>query len=178
MRIIILLNYFNEIYISIIFLTAGKLLFDDRGTKPEDSRNELNLQTFFVMNKIDGSSGEGGVVLMFLGLAFSSSSLSDLSSQDLFSCLGHIVMALVELLLRSKMSFHQALDSIFKLNETTIECTRDMWRQSDCLDEFSEVSWLTTGRLMDGSSCGGIGIVREDLDKKPKIDAMMIDFLE
>nr|GEW97403.1 hypothetical protein [Tanacetum cinerariifolium] len=60
-------------------------------------RNESSLQTFSMMNKINRSSGEGGVVLMFLGLAFTSSSSLDLSSRDLFDCLGHIVMELIEL---------------------------------------------------------------------------------
>ncbi|GJR36651.1 hypothetical protein Tco_1212335 [Tanacetum coccineum] len=32
---------------------------DDWGTKPDDSRNELSLQTFSVMNEIDGSGCEG-----------------------------------------------------------------------------------------------------------------------
>nr|GEV22648.1 hypothetical protein [Tanacetum cinerariifolium] len=59
-------------------------------------------------------------------------------------------------LFRSKMSFHQAFDLIFKLNETT----------------------LTTGRLIDGSSCGRIDMVIKDLDLEPKIDAIMRDFLE
>ncbi|GJZ52286.1 hypothetical protein Tco_0606801 [Tanacetum coccineum] len=36
---------------------------------------------------------------------------------------------------------------------------------------------LTSSRLVDGSSCGGIDIVIKDLDLKPKIDAMMRDFL-
>ncbi|GKB47107.1 hypothetical protein Tco_0897860 [Tanacetum coccineum] len=37
---------------------------------------------------------------------------------------------------------------------------------------------LTTGRLIDGSPCGGIGTVRKDLDVEPKINAMMRDFLD
>ncbi|GKE25056.1 hypothetical protein Tco_1436568, partial [Tanacetum coccineum] len=37
---------------------------------------------------------------------------------------------------------------------------------------------LTIGRLIDGSSCGGIDMVIKDLDLEPKIDAMMRDFLE
>ncbi|GJR46201.1 hypothetical protein Tco_1314304 [Tanacetum coccineum] len=37
---------------------------------------------------------------------------------------------------------------------------------------------LTTGRLIDGSSCGGIDMVIKDLDLEPKIDAMMWDFLD
>ncbi|GJW20234.1 hypothetical protein Tco_0030856 [Tanacetum coccineum] len=45
---------------------------DDQGTKFIDSRNELSLQTFSVMNETDGSDGEGRLVLMFSGLPFSS----------------------------------------------------------------------------------------------------------
>nr|GEX04050.1 U3 small nucleolar RNA-associated protein 4 homolog [Tanacetum cinerariifolium] len=37
---------------------------------------------------------------------------------------------------------------------------------------------LTTGRLIDGSPCGGSNMVIKDLDLEPKIDAMMRDFLE
>ncbi|GKA36074.1 hypothetical protein Tco_0722565 [Tanacetum coccineum] len=37
---------------------------------------------------------------------------------------------------------------------------------------------LTTGRLVNGSSCGGIDMVIKDLDLEPKIDAMMRDFLD
>ncbi|GJS24597.1 hypothetical protein Tco_0453229 [Tanacetum coccineum] len=48
------------------------------------------------------------------------------------------------------MSFHQALDLIFELNETM----------------------LTTGRLIDGSAYGRIDIVIKDLDLELKIDAM------
>nr|GEW66394.1 hypothetical protein [Tanacetum cinerariifolium] len=35
------------------------------GTKLDDSRNELSLRTFFVMNEIDGSGGEGFVLLLW-----------------------------------------------------------------------------------------------------------------
>ncbi|GJS56148.1 hypothetical protein Tco_0629510 [Tanacetum coccineum] len=41
-----------------------------------------------------------------------------------------------------------------------------------------EVTKLTTGRLVNGSSCDGIDMVIKNLDLKPKIDAMMRDFLE
>ncbi|GKB82334.1 hypothetical protein Tco_0949229 [Tanacetum coccineum] len=37
---------------------------------------------------------------------------------------------------------------------------------------------LPTGRLIDGSSCGGIDMIIKDLDLEPKVDAMMRDFLE
>ncbi|GKF99099.1 hypothetical protein Tco_0297882, partial [Tanacetum coccineum] len=73
---------------------------------------------------------------------------------------------------RSKMSLHQALNLIFKLDETTVGCTRDILRQRDCLDQ------LTTGRLVNGSSYGGIDMVIKDLDLEPKVDATMRDFLE
>nr|GEY78319.1 hypothetical protein [Tanacetum cinerariifolium] len=77
--------------------------YDDQGTKSDDSRNKLSLRTFSMMNEIDGSGDDGGVVLMFSGLPFSSRpSSSDLSSRDLFGCLGHIVMALIELWIREQ----------------------------------------------------------------------------
>ncbi|GJW80697.1 hypothetical protein Tco_0144672 [Tanacetum coccineum] len=37
---------------------------------------------------------------------------------------------------------------------------------------------LTTGRLVNGSSCGGSDMVIKDLDMEPKVDAMMRDFLD
>nr|GEX02926.1 hypothetical protein [Tanacetum cinerariifolium] len=40
------------------------------------------------------------------------------------------------------MSFHEALDLIFELDETMVGCTRDILRQRDCLDQFSEVPWV------------------------------------
>ncbi|GKD09388.1 hypothetical protein Tco_1189073, partial [Tanacetum coccineum] len=40
------------------------------------------------------------------------------------------------------------------------------------------VSKLTTGRLVNGSSCGGINMVLKYLDLEPKIDAMMRDVLD
>ncbi|GJW50564.1 hypothetical protein Tco_0091915 [Tanacetum coccineum] len=90
------------------------------------------------------------------------------------------------------------------LNETTVGCTRDIVRQRDCLDRFSEVSWvipalavieseilyefsrffdafvtkLTTSRMIDGLPCGGIDMVVKDLALEPKIDTMMRDFLK
>ncbi|GKE59139.1 hypothetical protein Tco_1498324, partial [Tanacetum coccineum] len=94
------LSYFLIISINITSPSSSfvqtNFVSDDRGTKPDDSRNELSLRTFFVMNEIDGSSGEGGVVLMFSGLLFSSRPSSDLLSRDLLGCLGHIAMALIK----------------------------------------------------------------------------------
>nr|GFB79383.1 hypothetical protein [Tanacetum cinerariifolium] len=37
---------------------------------------------------------------------------------------------------------------------------------------------LITGRLVNGSSCGGSDMVIKDLDFEPKVDAVMRDFLE
>ncbi|GJS23897.1 hypothetical protein Tco_0452529 [Tanacetum coccineum] len=45
-------------------------------------------------------------------------------------------------LLRSKMSFHQALDLILELDEATVRCTRDILRQRDFPDRLSEVPWV------------------------------------
>nr|GEW97763.1 ribonuclease H-like domain-containing protein [Tanacetum cinerariifolium] len=63
--------------------------------------------------------------------------------------------------LRSWMSFHQALDLIFELDEATVGCTRDI-----------------LSRLIDGSSCSGIDFVINDLDFEPNIDAIMREFLD
>ncbi|GKE78069.1 hypothetical protein Tco_1544189, partial [Tanacetum coccineum] len=40
-----------------------------------------------------------------------------------------------------------------------------------------EVAKLSTGRLVNGSSCDEIDMVIKNLDFEPKIDAMMRDFL-
>nr|GEX75598.1 hypothetical protein [Tanacetum cinerariifolium] len=45
-------------------------------------------------------------------------------------------------------------------------------------EEGVPVTKLTTSRLVNGSSCGGIDMVIKDLDLKPKVDAMMRDFLD
>nr|GEV96902.1 hypothetical protein [Tanacetum cinerariifolium] len=37
---------------------------------------------------------------------------------------------------------------------------------------------LTTGRLVNGSSCDRIDTVMKNLDLEPKVDAMMRDFLD
>ncbi|GJV30679.1 hypothetical protein Tco_1387127 [Tanacetum coccineum] len=123
--------------------------------KKQHAINELSLRTFSVTNETDGSGGEEGLVLMFSGLSFSScSSSSGLLFWNSLGRLGYIVIALIELsrmkkiffhlnmLLRSKMSFHQALDFIFELDETTVGCTRDIVRQRDCLDRLCEVPWI------------------------------------
>nr|GEY88529.1 hypothetical protein [Tanacetum cinerariifolium] len=42
-------------------------MLDDLGTKPSDSKNELNLRTFSVMNETDGSGGMEGLSLCCFG---------------------------------------------------------------------------------------------------------------
>nr|GEV46791.1 hypothetical protein [Tanacetum cinerariifolium] len=93
------------------------------GTKPSDSKNELSLRTFLVMNETDGSVGLGGLVSIYFGLSFSSS------------------------------SFFSGFFSV-------------------------SVTKLTTGRLIDGSSYDRSDMVIKDLDLEPKVDDMMMDFLE
>ncbi|GJZ85869.1 hypothetical protein Tco_0651208 [Tanacetum coccineum] len=68
------------------------------------------------------------------------------------------------------MSFHQALDLIFELDEAVVGCTWDIL--SVC------VTKLATGGLIDGSYCDGIDMVIKDLDLKPNIDATMRNFLD
>nr|GEU98999.1 reverse transcriptase domain-containing protein [Tanacetum cinerariifolium] len=154
------------------------LVLEDWGTSPSDSKNELSLRTFSVMNEIDGSGGTEGLTWIFSKFSFSSSSFSyALSLWDSPCCLGWIVMALSEpwiwvercgsivgalrtvvegkvqdrtirlepvRLCLSKVSFHQALDLIIKLDEAAIGCTRDILRQSDCLDQLSEIPGVVT----------------------------------
>ncbi|GJV94505.1 hypothetical protein Tco_1546082 [Tanacetum coccineum] len=55
-------------------------VLDDEGTKFNDSRNKLSLQTFSMMNEIDGLDGDGRLVLMYSGSSSSSSSTSSLTS--------------------------------------------------------------------------------------------------
>ncbi|GKG13781.1 hypothetical protein Tco_0350741, partial [Tanacetum coccineum] len=82
------------------------------------------------------------------------------------------------------MSFHYTLDLIFKLDETTVGCTRDILRHIDSLDQFSEVYWVIPTfvviegevRLVNGLPCDRIDMIIEDLDLEPKINAMMRDF--
>nr|GEV05932.1 hypothetical protein [Tanacetum cinerariifolium] len=102
----------------------------------------------------------------------------------------------------SNVSFHQVLDLIFKLNETTVECTQDILRQRDFLDRFCEVSWvIPTFVVMDGevlkdllrffgtlitkfatSSVLNFALKRvrdmiiKNLDLQPKFNAMMREF--
>ncbi|GJR39519.1 hypothetical protein Tco_1215203 [Tanacetum coccineum] len=42
----------------------------------------------------------------------------------------------------------------------------------------NEITKLTTGQLVNGSSCDGIDMVIKNLDLKPKVYAMMRDFLD
>nr|GEU53391.1 hypothetical protein [Tanacetum cinerariifolium] len=72
-----------------------------------------------------------------------------------------------------EMRFHHMLELIFKLDETTVGCTRDIMRHRDSLNRFSEVSWLASGRLVNGSPCDRIDMIIEDLDLEPKIDAVV-----
>ncbi|GKE45161.1 hypothetical protein Tco_1472445, partial [Tanacetum coccineum] len=99
-------SYFLIISINITSSSSSfvqtNFVLGDWGTKLKDSRNELSLQTFSVMSEILGSGGEGRFMSMFSGLPFSSSYSSDLLSQDLFGCLGHIMMALIELWIRDE----------------------------------------------------------------------------
>ncbi|GJR74031.1 reverse transcriptase domain-containing protein [Tanacetum coccineum] len=94
-------SYFLTILINITssssHLVQTSLMLDDWGTNPSDSKNELSLRTFSVINETDRSGGVEGSTSIFSGLTFSSSSFfSVLSSWELLCCLGWIVMALIE----------------------------------------------------------------------------------
>nr|GFC52048.1 hypothetical protein [Tanacetum cinerariifolium] len=69
----------------------------DEGTNSSDSKSELNLRTFSVRNKIDGSGGLDELEWLS-GLSLSSSLFSlVLSSRESPCSLGWIVMALIKL---------------------------------------------------------------------------------
>nr|GEW22258.1 hypothetical protein [Tanacetum cinerariifolium] len=48
-------------------LVQTSLVLEDWGTNPSDSKNELSLRAFSVMNEIDGSGGMEGLTWIFLG---------------------------------------------------------------------------------------------------------------
>ncbi|GKD86452.1 hypothetical protein Tco_1357606 [Tanacetum coccineum] len=78
-------------------LVQTSSVLDDWGTNQSDSKNELSLKTFSVINKIDGSSGVEGWTPIFSGLTFYSSSFSSvMSAWESLCCLGWIVTALIE----------------------------------------------------------------------------------
>nr|GEW97362.1 hypothetical protein [Tanacetum cinerariifolium] len=65
------------------------------------------------------------------------------------------------------------------LNEDDIPISREEEAKFMQTFFFSvSVTKLTTGRLVNGSSCSGIDMVIKDLDLEPKVDAMMREFLE
>nr|GEW91333.1 hypothetical protein [Tanacetum cinerariifolium] len=114
------------------------------------------------MNESDGPGGEEELVLMFSGYP----SLRTLLLAPVLKFIVVVTkMVLVEFksvpltsrfvdltwgsdfvhlsrLLKSKMSFHQAFDLIFELDETTVEFTQDILRQRDCLDRLSKIPWV------------------------------------
>nr|GEX98725.1 retrotransposon Orf1 [Tanacetum cinerariifolium] len=70
---------------------------DDWGTNPSDSKNELSLRTFWVMNETNGSGGVERLTWIFFGLSFSSFPFSPvLSSWESLCCVVWIVTALIE----------------------------------------------------------------------------------
>ncbi|GKB79761.1 hypothetical protein Tco_0946656, partial [Tanacetum coccineum] len=52
----------------------------------------------------------------------------------------------------------------FKLHETMVGCTRDILRQRDCLDQFSEVSWvIRTFFVIEGERFTGMLLEYQDV---------------
>nr|GFB65090.1 hypothetical protein [Tanacetum cinerariifolium] len=43
---------------------------------------------------------------------------------------------------QSNVSFHQALNLIFELDEAAVRCTQDILRQRDCRYQLSEIPWV------------------------------------
>nr|GEV63284.1 reverse transcriptase domain-containing protein [Tanacetum cinerariifolium] len=59
---------------------------------------------------------------------------------------------------QSNVSFHQALNLIFKLDEAVVGCTQDM-RQRDCLDRLSEIPWvILTFVVIEGENSTYLGL--------------------
>ncbi|GKD87052.1 hypothetical protein Tco_1358206 [Tanacetum coccineum] len=112
-----------------------------RGTNPSDSSIEFNFCTCSVAIEAKGSGC--GLELVFLRLP-SSYSMSGSLTWDSSGCLGWIVMALIELW--SCVEHCGTIVGFFGV----------------------EVTKLTTGRLVNGSSCDGIDMVIKDLDLEPK----------
>ncbi|GJW95974.1 hypothetical protein Tco_0175646 [Tanacetum coccineum] len=78
-------------------LVQTSSVLEDWGINLSDSKNELSLRTFSVMNEIDRSGGMEGLTWIFSGSSFSSSLFSSgLSLWDSPCCLGWIVIALIE----------------------------------------------------------------------------------
>ncbi|GKB10540.1 hypothetical protein Tco_0844463, partial [Tanacetum coccineum] len=78
-------------------LVQTNSMSDNWGAKLSDSKNELSLRTFSVMNETDGSGDVEGLVLVFSGLSFSFSSLFvGSSSWESLCCLGWIMTALIK----------------------------------------------------------------------------------
>ncbi|GJV75562.1 hypothetical protein Tco_1507146 [Tanacetum coccineum] len=85
------LSSFRIISINITSLSSSLVqtssVLGDEGTNTSDSKSELNLRTFLVMNEIDGSGGVGELGWLS-GLSLSSSSFSLVLSWESLCCLG------------------------------------------------------------------------------------------
>nr|GEZ61882.1 hypothetical protein [Tanacetum cinerariifolium] len=70
-------------------------------------------------------------------------------------------------LCRSKMSFHQALDLIFELDEAAIGCTRDILRQSNFLDRLREIHWVVPAFVViEGERFSMLSLEHQDIIAK------------
>nr|GFA58035.1 hypothetical protein [Tanacetum cinerariifolium] len=74
------------------------------------------------------------------------------------------------------LGYSKPFDTLADLGPCNIKCHRDHYK-SRMKKQFYSLEQLASGRLVDGSPCGRIEMVIKDLDVKPKIDAMMKDFL-
>ncbi|GJX90069.1 hypothetical protein Tco_0343395 [Tanacetum coccineum] len=183
-------------------LEHTNFVLEDWGTNPSDSSIELSFRTCFVAMEANQLGCGYGLELAFSRFSSSSSMLGS-STWDSSGCLGWIVMVLIELWIcvehygsivgyttylplrrcarmriqqRLVVSEQDKLPSSVKLD---FRARLDGGRMySGHLKAMVEVTKLTTGQLVNGSSCDGIDMVIKDLDLEPKIDAMMRDFLD
>nr|GEU51057.1 hypothetical protein [Tanacetum cinerariifolium] len=161
-------------------LVQTSYVLEDWGTNPSDSKNELSLRTFSVMNEIDGSVGTKGLTWIFYGLSFSSSSISfGLSSWESLCCLRCIVMALIKpWIWVEHCGFHLALRTVVEgmvrdrtvgLEPARMHIQQRLVRDFPCNTECR------------GDHCRShvrIDMVIKNLDLEPKVDAMVRDFLD
>ncbi|GKA58484.1 hypothetical protein Tco_0757672 [Tanacetum coccineum] len=96
---------------------------------------------------------------------------------EYIGCCGSLI-AIIEMCIDTLIEVDGAVDDIVVSEQDEFPSSDDGRMYSGHLEAKVEVTKLSTGRLVNGSSYDGIDMVIKDLDLEPKIDAMMRDFLE
>ncbi|GJY08047.1 hypothetical protein Tco_0375101 [Tanacetum coccineum] len=100
--IVVLRDYLDKHHVAVFLFGANEFSVGRRGTNPSDSKNELNLRTFSVMNETDGLGGVEESKWIFSGLSFFSFSFSSV------------------LLLRESLCSAPAIRSVMAFNTVSI----------------------------------------------------------